>query len=263
MVLPDHDSASAYIQKYLEAVAVDSNKFLHGRKTSSDGVLPPPPPAHVQMSDVGDSGAFNATSEYFASKPPLPLYMGNQFNVEEKAEKPNYVDSPSHQMHSSLARSSSSSTENSHSSVSASGAYHFASGNVNDLYNQSHQTSVEETSQNDEPIIASPDVPSLEEKLIQSGHYQTPNSHSKRSRFDNEAPSSEMVDHANKSNGFFSPNEASHSDDEVNLYDVLNEETVNYSDDADFIRHSSDLESDEDGPTSYEVCILRYSFVGV
>jgi len=261
MVLPDHDSASGYIQKYIDAVTTDSSKH----KASSPDSSPPPKKSNVNFDTKNSSAivAENMTPEN------LTLQLNSNHEHEKMAD--NYSQSlyrAAREHKDSQTRKISSSSSSSQSSISTNGAPRHTSNSVfpSDKARSGikSQTS-SETDDEYEPMVTSPDIPSLEEKLIKSGHYQAPKSHSTTQDLiqsstirnlndntyftpDTDPKISDVFGDHNEKNNFQKP--SIFPQDSLDHGDVVHDEEVGEY-------YASDLESDEDEPTIYEVILFN------
>ena len=277
MVLPDHDSASAYIQKYIEAVTVDSSKH----RVSSPDSSPPPKKSNVNFDP---EGSLTLDAENF---PPENLTLP----LNHEYEKDGYSQTSHGNRHTipaeyksanSQARKISSSSSSSESSSSTNGASLYTSSSVKVHSDKTRAgISPQNSSEIDyEPMLTSPDIPSLEEKLIKSGHYKAPKSHSTFNEHTISLPDAHLSDQISIDTGIANHHYNIHSSI-TDSKDNLDHRNLSISQkDADHGHigydkeenedYESDLESDADGPTSYEVLrfikfeiISKYLFVVV
>ena len=268
MVLPDHDSAIPYIQKYLDAVTDDSSKHVIASPASDSA-----PPAKKSNIRFDQNVPVSMSEDHFASE-RFSLELSSHYKPEQNNSNSmqifenDYTSRSEEKSLPSETRKISSSSSSSHSSSSANGATDIISNSLSERSNPSRIglpiQSLDEIE--NEPTVTSPDIPSLGERLIRSGHYQTPKSQSTSEDSGVVSPSMSQYDDSGikrssrAQNGFDSPVSDMHSylsSDFVDRNRNVENENNDLLQNGDSQLHrdtdDSDMESDEDGPTSYEV----------
>ena len=255
MVLLDTDSTSTYVQKYLEALSAEANKFSHENKATSPKESPTSKKLPTQIDSYDPTGNNdNLSADRFQLQADKPLFEGEneRFHVSMPNENlfPFQNGSSEKAMVTNSSRKSSSSSESSASSASRPDDMVPTSNNSVAAGKHTGITAIPP------PPVPPPDIPGLEEKLIESGHYQTPKSSIAVANVNHlskemsvEVPSRNEMSATNGSSIIQQTTQESFLSENVEKCQVFDYSSV---------RHSSDLESDEDGPTSYDVSVFTF-----
>ena len=268
MVLLDSESPSPYVQKYLEALTADAKKFSHDqspvvsrRKTGSSKNTSD----HTNAQENASTGSTAYRSVDSGGTDPNSEVSRETLVIEPSSFISRFLTRRS----SSNSSSSSSSSSSSRNSVNNANVMSSASSNVHLdglLLGKS-----QDESDLPQPTVSSPSIQLLEQKLVDLGHYQIPKqTHSpERSSKSSLSSTSENKDQTLGSADFSTEtalesrlnsmlNSGSSmlpAADNRNIEFKLNFNVNSNFDNHPYANHSYDLESDDDGPTSYDVSL--------